>query len=123
MLFSYKYVTQSIEDLQVYLDRLVKHVWCGPSDAFSIDLLHPGLKAVVLAIFNAEEDIPRGRIGDWLYGPIRNIYGQSEGSSPPISVRKWLSGTTTTMTFKLSVLAIHTNLLSLTSKSKLLTSN
>jgi hypothetical protein len=53
----------------------VKHVWCGPSEIFSIDLLHPGLKAIVLAIFNTDDDIPRGRTADWLYGPIRNIYG------------------------------------------------
>ena len=74
MLFTYRYVNHSIEQLQVYLDHLVKEVWCKATGDFSLDLLHPDLQAIVVEIFNTEEDKPRGKVSDYLYGPIRKIY-------------------------------------------------
>jgi hypothetical protein len=74
MLFNYKYVNHSIETFQVYLDHLVKEVWCKADCEFSLDLLHEELRNIVLEIYNTEEDTTRGKVGDWLYGPIRKIY-------------------------------------------------
>lgn len=74
MLFNYRYVTHDIEGFQVYLDHLVKEVWCKADGDFTLDLLHPDLRAIILEIYNTEEDTTRGKVGDWLYGPIRNIY-------------------------------------------------
>jgi hypothetical protein len=69
MLFNYRYVNNSIERLQVYLDHVVKEVWCKASTAFSLDLLHPDLKTIVEAISN-DDAIEK----DHLYGPIKRIY-------------------------------------------------
>jgi len=44
MLFNYKYVSHSIENFQVYLDHLVKEVWCKATDDFSIDLFVSRIK-------------------------------------------------------------------------------
>jgi hypothetical protein len=74
MLFNYRYMNHRIERLQDYLDHLVKEVWCKADGAFSIDLLHAGLREIILEIYNTEEDATRGKISDWLYGPIREIY-------------------------------------------------
>ena len=74
MLFSYVYVPHSIEELQSWLDHLVKEVWCKATDDFNLDLLHPKLREVVEAIYNTEEDKTCGKINDWLYGPITTIY-------------------------------------------------
>src|SRR5581483_8913846 len=60
--------------LQVYLDHLVKEVWCKAAADFSLDLLHPELREIVLEIYNTEEDRTRGKTKDWLYGPIQTIY-------------------------------------------------
>jgi hypothetical protein len=73
MLFNYQYVTHDIEKLQTWLDHLVKRVWCRSSGVYSIDLLHPDLKDVILEIYNTEEDQARARTGDWLFGPIKRI--------------------------------------------------
>jgi hypothetical protein len=69
MLFNYRYVNHSIERFQVYLDHLVKDVWCQPSGPFSLSLLHPELQVIVEAIAN-DESITK----DHLDGPIRRIY-------------------------------------------------
>jgi hypothetical protein len=69
MLFNYRYVNHSIERFQVYLDHLVKEVWCKPGGAFSLDLLHPELKLIVEDIFN-DDSITK----DHLDGPIKRIY-------------------------------------------------
>ncbi len=74
MLFNYRYVNHTIERFQDYLDHVVKEVWCKASGPFSIDLLHSELQEIVLEIYNTEEDTTRGKVGDWLYGPIRNIH-------------------------------------------------
>jgi hypothetical protein len=74
MLFNYRYVNHNIETFQVWLDHLVKEVWCKATGDFSLDLLHPDLRQVVEEIYNTEEDTTRGKIGDWLYGPITTIY-------------------------------------------------
>jgi 5-methylcytosine-specific restriction endonuclease McrA len=69
MLFNYRYVNHSIERFQVYLDHLVKEVWCKATANFSLDLLHPELKLIVEAIFY-DGSITK----DHLDGPIRRIY-------------------------------------------------
>lgn len=69
MLFNYHYVPHPIEGFQVYLDHLVKEVWCKAIDDFSLDLLHPELKLIVEEIFN-DDSITK----DHLDGPIRQIY-------------------------------------------------
>jgi hypothetical protein len=69
MLFNYRYVKHGIERFQVYLDHLVKEVWCKANGDFSIDLLHPELKLIVETVFN-DESITT----DPLDGPIRRIY-------------------------------------------------
>jgi hypothetical protein len=69
MLFNYRYVNNSIERFQVYLDHLVKDVWCEAAGTFSLDLLHPELQEIVEAISN-DESITK----DHLDGPIRRIY-------------------------------------------------
>src|ERR1035441_1462629 len=69
MLFNYRYVNHSIEGLQVYLDHLVKKVWCKADGPFSLDLLHPELKLIVEDISN-DDSITK----DYLDGPIRRIY-------------------------------------------------
>lgn len=74
MLFSYQHVPHSIETLQVWLDHLVKEVWCKATGEFSLDLLHNDLRAVVEEIYNTEDDTIRGKTGDWLFGPITKIY-------------------------------------------------
>ena len=74
MLFNYRYVNHSIEGFQVYLDHLVKEVWCKATNDFSMDLLHADLRDIILEIYNIENGTTRGKVGDWLYGPIRNIY-------------------------------------------------
>ncbi|MBK1883791.1 hypothetical protein JIN85_15340 [Luteolibacter pohnpeiensis] len=74
MLFNYRYVSHPIETFQVWLDHLVKSVWCRNDGApYSIDLLHPDLKGVILDIYNTEEDTTKGKTGDWLYGPVQRI--------------------------------------------------
>jgi hypothetical protein len=82
MLFNYRYVNHSIEKFQVYLDHLVKEVWCKASCEFSLDLLYPDLQSIVLEIYNTEEDTTRGKIGDWLYGPIKAIYDLFKNLDP-----------------------------------------
>lgn len=74
MLFNYRYVNHGIEGFQVYLDHLVKEVWCKATDDFALELLDPDLREIILEIYNTEEDTTRGKVKDWLYGPIRNIY-------------------------------------------------
>ena len=74
MLFSYRYVPHTIEAFQTWLDHLVKEVWCKAAGNFTLDLLHPTLREVVEAIYNTEEDKTRGKMNDWLYGPITTIY-------------------------------------------------
>lgn len=74
MLFNYCYVPHSIETFQTWLDHLVKEVWCKAVGNFHVDMLHPGLRAVVLEIYNTEEAKPRGKTSDWLYGPICEIF-------------------------------------------------
>ena len=69
MLFNYRYINHSIEQFQVYLDHLVKEVWCKAAGDFSLDLLHPELKLIVEEIFN-DDSITK----DHLDGPIRKIY-------------------------------------------------
>lgn len=69
MLFNYRYVTNSIEKFQVYLDHLVKEVWCKAGGSFSLDLLHPELQVIVEALANDESIVK-----DHLDGPIRSIY-------------------------------------------------
>jgi hypothetical protein len=69
MLFNYHYVNHTIESLQVYLDHLVKEVWCKAVEPFSLNLLHPDLRTIVEEIANDESIIK-----DHLDGPIRTIY-------------------------------------------------
>jgi hypothetical protein len=69
MLFNYRYVNHSIERFQVYLDHLVKEVWCKATGPFSLNLLHPDLQVIVEAISN-DASITT----DPLDGPIRTIY-------------------------------------------------
>jgi hypothetical protein len=83
VLFNYRYVNHSIERFQVYLDHLVKEVWCKATGDFSLELLHPDLREIVLEIYNTEEDTSRGRINDWLYGPIQKIYNLFKRLEPP----------------------------------------
>lgn len=78
MLFNYRYVNHSIEGLQVYLDHLVKEVWCKADGPFSLDLLHPELQLIVEDISN-DESIKM----DYLDGPIRRIYGIFRGQLTP----------------------------------------
>lgn len=68
MLFNYRYVPHNIENFQIWLDHLVKVVWCRSSGAYSIDLLHTELKAVVEEIANDEAITI-----DHLDGPIKKI--------------------------------------------------
>jgi len=63
MLFNYYYVSNTIETFQVYMDHLVKEVWCKADGAFSLTLLHPDFQAIVAAVST-----------DHLYDPIREIY-------------------------------------------------
>ena len=74
MLFNYRYVNHRIEGFQAYLDHLVKEVWCKATGDFSLDLLHADLQEIVLEIYNTEENTTRGKVSDWLYGPIREIF-------------------------------------------------
>lgn len=68
MLFNYRYITHDIEKFQIWLDHLVKVVWCRNGGAYSINLLHADLKAVVEEIANDD------RIkADYLDGPIKTI--------------------------------------------------
>ena len=68
MLFNYRYITHDIEKFQIWLDHLVKVVWCRNGGAYSLNLLHADLKAVVKEIAND------GRIKtDYLDGPIKTI--------------------------------------------------
>jgi hypothetical protein len=69
MLFNYRYVNHSIEKFQVYLDHLVKEVWCKAGGPFALNLLHPELQVIVEAISN-DESITK----DHLDGPIRRIH-------------------------------------------------
>ena len=69
MLFNYHYVSHSIEKFQEYLDHLLKEVWCKPTGDFSIELLHPELKAIVEDISN-DNKVQK----DHLFGPIQRIY-------------------------------------------------
>lgn len=82
MLFNYCYVEHSIEKFQVYLDHLVKEVWCKAVGDFSVDLLHAELREIVLAIYDTEEDTKRGKVKDWLYGPIKKIYDLFKNLDP-----------------------------------------
>jgi hypothetical protein len=68
MLFNYQYKEYSIERFQIYLDHLVKKVWCQPKGKFSLNKLHPDLQAII------KEISYDGSIGDWLHGPIKKIY-------------------------------------------------
>ena len=68
MLFNYRYVTHDIEKFQTWLDHLVKVVWCRNGGAYSLDLLHADMKAVVEEIANDD----RIKI-DYLDGPIKTI--------------------------------------------------
>ena len=68
MLFNYRYVEHDIEKFQTWLDHLVKEVWCRKSGNYSLDLLHPDLKAVVEEIAN-DDRIQK----DHLDGPIKEI--------------------------------------------------
>ena len=74
MLFNYRYVQHDIEKFQTWLDHLVKEVWCKAVGDFQVDLLHADLREVVLEIYNTDGSKPRGKISDWLYGPIRDIF-------------------------------------------------
>jgi len=74
MLFNYRYIEHDIEKIQTWLDHLVKEVWCKAVGDFNVDLLHPDLREVVLEIYNTDEAKPRGKRGDWLFGPIREIF-------------------------------------------------
>ena len=69
MLFTYKYVTHSIEKLQEYIDHLFLEVWCKANGEYDINKLHPVLKEMVLEIYY-DEKIQK----DHLYGPIEDIY-------------------------------------------------
>jgi hypothetical protein len=79
VLFPYKYVNHSIEQFQEYLEHLVKEVWCKRTEPFSVDMLHPMLREIVLDLYNVEDDTTRGRVHDWLFGPIFNIYELCKG--------------------------------------------
>ena len=68
MLFNYRYISHNIETFQSWLDHLVKQVWCRNSGSYTIDLLHPDLKAVVEEIGN-DDSIKT----DHLDGPIKKI--------------------------------------------------
>ncbi|HBA83498.1 MAG TPA: hypothetical protein DCZ95_05320 [Verrucomicrobia bacterium] len=68
MLFNYRYVAHDIEKFQTWLDHLVKEVWCRNGGAYSLDLLHADLKAVVEDIANDERITT-----DYLDGPIKAI--------------------------------------------------
>jgi hypothetical protein len=68
MLFNYRYVSHRIEKFQTWFDHLVKVVWCRNGGAYSLDLLHADLRAVVEEIANDD----RIRI-DYLDGPIKAI--------------------------------------------------
>ena len=74
MLFTYKYVNHSIEQFQEYVEHLVKEVRCKRTEEFSVDMLHPVLREIVLDLYNVEEETTRGKVKDWLFGPIRKIY-------------------------------------------------
>jgi hypothetical protein len=69
MLFTYKYITHSIEKLQEYIDHLFLEVWCKANGEYDINKLHPVLKEMVLEIYY-DEKIQK----DHLYGPIEDIY-------------------------------------------------
>ncbi|MCW3094723.1 MAG: hypothetical protein JWL77_341 [Chthonomonadaceae bacterium] len=77
MLFNYRYVPHNIEKFQSWLDHLVTQVWCRNSGSYSIDLLHPDLKAVVEEIGN-DDSIKT----DHLDGPIRTIDALFQKLSP-----------------------------------------
>ena len=68
MLFSYCYVPHSIERFQIWLDHLVKEVWCKATGDFTIDLLHEGLRQIVLII--ADDNTTKLK----LFEPIRDIF-------------------------------------------------
>ena len=75
MLFNYEYVKYDIDAFQTYLEHLVKAVWCQAAGEFSVDMLHSDLRAIVLEIFNIEDNVPAGKVKtDWLYGPIHRIF-------------------------------------------------
>lgn len=68
MLFNYRYVTHDIEKFQIWLDHLVKVVWCRNGGKYSPNLLHTDFKAVV------KEIVEDKRIKtNYLDGPIRRI--------------------------------------------------
>lgn len=83
MLFSYQYVPHSIESFQIWLDQLVKEVWCKATGNFSLDLLHQDLRAVVEEIYDTQESKTRGKTADWLFGPITKIYGVFQSQLTP----------------------------------------
>jgi hypothetical protein len=68
MLFNYRYVQHDIDKFQSWLDHLVKTVWCRSGGAYSLNLLHSDLKAVVDDIAN-DDRIKK----DHLDGPIKTI--------------------------------------------------
>ncbi len=77
----------------------MKEVWCKATGDFSVDLLHEDLREIVLEIYNTEEDIARGKVSDWLYGPIERIFDLFKNLAP--AQRQQLPlGMTTTMTSK-----------------------
>jgi len=69
MLFTYKYVTHSIEKLQEYIDHLFLQVWCEADGEYDIEKLHPELKEIVLEIYRNDKITK-----DHLYSPIKEIY-------------------------------------------------
>lgn len=71
MLYNYQYINHPLEKLQEYLDNLVLEVWCKAEREYSLDLLHPELKEIVLDFFY-DDAIKK----DYLDGPIKSIYGQ-----------------------------------------------
>jgi hypothetical protein len=70
MLFNYRYVPHTIETFQVWLDHLVKEVWCKAEreGEFSVDLLHPDFRDVVVAIAGDKS------IQFKIYEPIEEIF-------------------------------------------------
>lgn len=70
MLFSYKYISHSMDKMKVYIDFLFLEIWIKAEGEFDIEKFNdcPDFKEIIL-------DLQKGRVTkDYLLGPISNIY-------------------------------------------------
>ncbi|MEI6175532.1 MAG: hypothetical protein WCS43_01455 [Verrucomicrobiota bacterium] len=68
MLFTYRYVKHDIEKIQIWLDHLVRNVWCKAAGRFHVGLLDTRLREVVIAV--ADDNRTKRK----LFEPIRDLF-------------------------------------------------